>query len=158
MEFKASLGSSAKIISIGISVLFFGGIISMLLVPDDDKAILIVPIILLLVLAVSYYFSIRSYIVTADKIEIRRPFDSLSYDISRVSSAQRIDKKDLRFVIRTFGIGGLFSHTGEYWNKKLGNMTWYVTRTDTAIMLTMGHRKLVVSPDEPEQFIAALKL
>lgn len=156
MVFKTSLGISAKLISAGIAALFFAAIAWVWLAPKDTGAVLALPAILFLVMGISYYFSIRSYAIVDTKLEIRRPFDSIEYDLNSISSAARIDRRDLRFAVRTFGIGGLFSHTGQYWNKKSGHMTWYLTRFNTAVMLTIGSKKVVVSPDKPQEFINAL--
>lgn len=40
---------------------------------------------------------------------------------------------------------------------RIGNMFWYATRKDRAILVrTVRDKKIILTPDEPEQFLAAL--
>jgi hypothetical protein len=159
MEFSASLGKTAKISTIGIVSLFVAIMAGMFVSGSDNlfPTAIILPMTLVFVLGLSYYFSIKSYEVTDDEIIIRRPFDRVSYKKASVKSAERIEGKSIRFAVRTFGVGGLFAYTGEFWNSKYGSMTWYVTRMDTAIMMTTSsNKKIVISPDRPEEFTSAL--
>jgi hypothetical protein len=59
-------------------------------------------------------------------------------------------------TIRTFGVGGLFSSTGLFWNKELGRFFATVTNLKNAVLITDG-KKFVISPENPDEFIAEVQ-
>ena len=154
-KFSASTSTTVKIVTTLI-ILMLAGFVAMALL-DDSKLSLVPAAILLLVIGLSYYFSITKYEMDRNQLIIRRPFDSVSISLENLQSVERIAKKDLRWTVRTFGIGGLFSYTGTFWNKQLGSMTWYVTRMDKAVLLENGNQKIVISPDDPRKFLEVVK-
>ena len=156
MKFTASTSTTVKVVTAAIFILTIG--LALVAIKDEvGEAALIPASILAIVIAVSYYFSIRHYEIGDGKLIVRRPFDAVQIPLGNISDVQTVDRKRLRWTVRTFGIGGLFSYTGEFWNKKLGSMSWYVTRMDKAVMIVRGHRKIVISPDDPEKFLEVLK-
>ena len=55
-----------------------------------------------------------------------------------------------------FGVGGLFGYYGNFVNSTLGSMTWYATRRDKAVLITtLENKKIIVTPDSPEEFVAS---
>ena len=157
MEFAAPKSIWVKIITAVLAV-GFAGLCAVIFVVDEDRTAVVFPMaILLLVLGLSYYYSVVKYEVLPDKIIVHRPFDKVVIPTPGIA-ATRLDKKDIRLSIRTFGIGGVFSYTGTFWNSKLGNMTWYVSKMDHAVLLVDArNNKTVISPGNPEKFIAALQ-
>lgn len=157
MEFTASKSIWIKIITIVLAVGFVALAAGAFLVESNFEALLIPLFVLLFVFGLSYYFSIRRYEILGDSIIVHRPFDQVAIAKTGIKSAQRVAARELRMSIRTFGIGGVFSFTGQFWNGKFGSMTWYVTRMDRAVILIdAANNKTVISPDEPDAFIAAL--
>ena len=59
--------------------------------------------------------------------------------------------------IRLFGNGGVFCFIGYYRNAILGNYRAYVTDYAKSVILEFGGRKILVSPDDPEAFVEALR-
>lgn len=157
MEFAAPKSLWIKVIT-AVLALGFITLCAVIFRDDEDRTAVVFPIaILLLVFGLSYYYSIVKYEVLSDKIIVQRPFDSVSIPTSSLT-ARRLEKKDIRLSIRTFGIGGVFAYTGTFWNSKFGSMTWYVTDMNKAVLLTDSRsNKTIVSPDDPEKFIAALQ-
>lgn len=157
MEFAAPKSLWIKVIT-AVLALGFITLCAVIFRDDEDRTAVVFPIaILLLVFGLSYYYSIVKYKVLSDKIIVQRPFDSVSIPTSGLTG-RRIEKKDIRQSIRTFGIGGVFAYTGTFWNSKFGSMTWYVTDMDKAVLLTDSRsNKTIVSPDDAEKFIAALQ-
>ena len=157
MIFKASKSFWIKAITIAIFVAFAALIIGTLVGEFNGNDIWMPGTVLILVFGLSYFFSIREYEIDDRSIIIHRPFDTIVIPKAAIKKAMAVNKKDLRFSIRTFGIGGVFSYTGQFWNGRFGSMTWYVTRMDSAVMLiTSTNKKTVVSPDNREKFIAML--
>ena len=147
-----------KAITSGVIALF-AAILTTIVILDGgiSAAIFFIGALFILILAGCYYFRISSYSVTDDGIVIRRPFDMVVLKRDGLTDVCRIDGKSLRYSVRTFGIGGLFAITGKFWNRRYGDMTWYVTRTDRVVVLVFGQKKVLLSPDLPGEFLAALK-
>ncbi|VGO17923.1 hypothetical protein PDESU_06525 [Pontiella desulfatans] len=59
--------------------------------------------------------------------------------------------------IRLCGNGGLFSFTGLYRNKKLGNYRVFVNDLNRAVVLRFSKRTTVVTPDDPAAFVERVK-
>ena len=102
-------------------------------------------------------FMIRGYVITEDSILIRRLFWTKRLDRCGLKSAQVIPKA-MSKSLRTCGNGGGFSFTGWYWNKPLGFYRAFVTDLNRTVVLRFEKRTVVVSPGEPEDFVAELNL
>lgn len=102
-------------------------------------------------------FVIRSYSITEDAILIRRLFWTTRLGRAGLTSAEVVPKAMHRCV-RTCGNGGGFSFTGWYWSKSLGCFRAFVTDLERTVVLRFERRTVVVSPAEPEKFVAELIL
>ena len=109
----------------------------------------------LLVVGVSALFSIRGYSITPDAILVRRPGWSTRVPLAGLVSA-RFEPDAMRRSLRTFGNGGLFSFTGYFRNKPLGNYRAFVTDPHHTVVLRFTGRTIVLSPEAPERFVRDL--
>ncbi len=100
-------------------------------------------------------FMIRSYEITDDAILIHRLFATTRLDRSGLKSAVVIPQA-MRKSLRICGNGGVFSFTGWYWSKTLGSYRAFVTDQNRTVVLRFEKRTVVVSPDEPEEFVKEL--
>ncbi len=158
MVFKASLDRTAKFMTVSITLLFAAIAVGpRLMGKEGDTEIQIgLLLFLLVVYGITYAFSPLSYEVNETDLIIKRPFRNVVIPRRQIKNVFRIEQGKLTWSIRTFGVGGLFGYFGQFWNKEFGNMTWYVTRRENAIMvMTQNNKKIIVSPDATEQFIAA---
>lgn len=156
MIFKTTLDNEAKFTIVGVALLFFVIIaIGLLSSKDESEKTILLAIILILIYGFSYAFSPKMYEITEDSIIVKRPYRDMVLKLSQIKSISRIDDEQLRYTVRTFGVGGLFGYFGKFWNKELGMMTWYATRKNKVIMLiTTKDNKIILTPNEPEKFIA----
>ncbi|MCX7009116.1 MAG: PH domain-containing protein [Kiritimatiellaeota bacterium] len=60
------------------------------------------------------------------------------------------------FTLRLLGNGGVFAGTGIYWNKPHGVFRAYVTsaRLQDAVLITTDAGKVMISPEDPQSFLA----
>jgi hypothetical protein len=100
-------------------------------------------------------FMIREYAITEDAILIRRLFWTTRLERAGLKSAE-VTPKAMGKSLRTCGNGGAFSFTGWYWNKKLGHYRAFVTDLNRTVVLRFEKGTVVVSPDEPEDFVDEL--
>ena len=60
--------------------------------------------------------------------------------------------------LRTWGIGGVFGYIGHFKNRVLGNYKAYAThRRKTVVILTNNNEQIIITPDDPELFVQALR-
>ena len=102
-------------------------------------------------------FVVRGYTVRDDALLIRRLFWDTRIGLTGLQSA-RFDPSAMCGSVRTCGNGGLFSFTGWYWNRKIGKYRAFVTDPARAVVLVFANRRIVVTPDRPEDFVRALSV
>jgi hypothetical protein len=65
---------------------------------------------------------------------------------------------DLGRMVRRFGVGGLFGSFGWFRSEYMGDVDAYVTRRGGLVYIRLKNRRpLLLTPVEPERFLAALK-
>lgn len=157
MTYKTSLDNLAKGITIGVTILFAIIIIGEYsIIKDEGRAIPIcTTFVLLLIYFIAFAFRPINYNLTADKLIIHRLFVDVKIDRNQIKSVELIDKENIGWAIRTFGVRGLFGYYGDFANKRLGSMTWYATRRDrTVLVLTVDNKKIILTPNDPNKFVA----
>lgn len=100
-------------------------------------------------------FAVRGYRIDGDTLLVLRPLWGTGFTLHDLQSAE-IDPDAMAGSLRVCGNGGLFSITGWYWNRRLGLYRAFVTTPSHAVVLRFPRRVLVVTPDDPEAFVAAL--
>ncbi|HEX9981377.1 MAG TPA: PH domain-containing protein [Flavobacterium sp.] len=157
MNFKASLDNTARAVTGAITVLFLSIIFVPLLNHDDGGFHIVISLFLFIVYGISYGLHPAGYIIENEKLIVKRPALNVVILRDMIVSAQLPEPKTVTRALRTFGVGGLFGYYGQFYNSMFNTMTWYLTRTDRVVLLTLSDgKKIVISPDEPEAFIEAL--
>jgi len=59
--------------------------------------------------------------------------------------------------IRTWGIGGMFGYIGYFNNRILKSYKAYATHRRKTVVVSTKDHLIVVTPDDPEEFVASLK-
>ena len=157
MIYKTSLDKLAKGVTIGITIVFAFVIIILCSIIKETGTVIPICIIILLLLIYFIVFAYRpiNYVVSADSIIIHRPVLDVKISRDTIKSVELLDKEKMYGVIRTFGVGGLFGYYGQFYNSKIGSMTWYATRqNNTVLVRTIDNKNIVLTPDEPEKFVA----
>ena len=100
-------------------------------------------------------FVIRGYTITTGEILVHRLLWDTHVPRTGLQSAT-FDPKAMCKSIRTCGNAGFYSITGWYWSKTLKSYRAYVTDPRLAVVLRYENRRIVVSPESPEEFVRAL--
>ena len=136
MKYQASTDRTVKIITVGVFVLFlFISItnISILMKEPDNNRILLsmsASIIFSLVLLLfCYLYAPQSYEVTDTELIIRRKLKDVIIPISDIKEVKLVDDQEMKGLIRTFGVGGLFGYYGKFYSTSFGSMTFYATQS-----------------------------
>jgi len=157
MNYKASYDNLTKIVTIVVTILFaFICYTPIIFIKNGsaDRSPIFTVVALISVYFISYGFSTKEYQLTQDQIIIRRLFGNVKIKRSEISSVEIIEKDQMGWIIRTFGVSGLFGYWGKFSSSKLGSMTWYATKKNRIILIkTINNKRFVITPDEMEQFI-----
>ncbi len=108
------------------------------------------------ILIVAALFAVRGYSVLNGQLLVHRLGWATKFDLSTLSSVESSPGATLGSV-RALGIGGLFGFVGRYRNEVLGLYRAYATHDLNTVVLDFGGDKVVVTPDDPEQFVEAVR-
>jgi len=96
-------------------------------------------------------YLVRGYEMSGGELRIWRLFWKTKIDLSGLISVD-VNPDAMSKSLRTFGNGGLFSFSGAFWNKSLGQYRAYATNPANAVVLRFQSNIVVVTPEGPEQF------
>ncbi|MCW3106086.1 MAG: hypothetical protein JWQ09_592 [Segetibacter sp.] len=159
MTFKASLDGLAKGVTIAVSFLFALVLTQQiyLYLSGAHLSAFFTALPILAIYFATFFFRPIYYDITEDKLVIHRTIKDVIIKRQDIKRVEPIHKDQMKWTIRTFGVGGLFGYYGFFVNSKLGDMTWYATRRDKTVLIeTVDDKKFIVTPDEPEAFIKQL--
>lgn len=100
-------------------------------------------------------FIIRSYTVGARELLIERLFWTTRVPLNDLQSAG-FQPEAMRGSWRLWGNGGMLSITGWYRNRALGTYRAFVTELKNTVVLRFANKTIVVSPENPEQFVSEI--
>jgi hypothetical protein len=63
----------------------------------------------------------------------------------------------MRRSLRSFGNGGLFCFAGLFRNKQLGPYRAFATNPAPTVVLRFARHVIVITPENPEEFVGALE-
>ena len=161
-EYKCTLDDAARYMVPGLILLilflvggaqFFIGVSTS---PRSIPVMLIGTIPLLVISVAMYILSPLSVTVDDHSITINRRAKPVVIEFSDIARIHKV--VDMKFALRTFGNGGLFGYTGQYYKNGIGSMTWYCTQRKNYILIekTTG-KKIVITPDDPDGFLQDIK-
>ena len=148
-EFGAPWGRMLKGVSGGVLLLFIG--IALAGKPSGTVLVLF-PLLLLLALP----FMVRGYGVSGNELIIKRLGWTTRFPLDDFQSLE-VDPDAMKRTIRLCGNGGLFSFTGLYRNKKLGNYRAFVNDLNRMVVLRFAKHTIVISPDDPAAFVEKVR-
>ena len=148
-SFPASYDKATKLISAGISVLL---LLLTVVIPG-----VFVGCLGALLLVATYAWSPRNYTISEGSILVKRLIGSVRIPLIGIREARIATPDDFRDCIRLLGNGGLFGYYGQFRTAKLGNCTWYVTNQSHAVVVITRAGTTVVSPDDADGFLAAIR-
>jgi hypothetical protein len=153
-NFKAPWGKTLRWMSLFSFVIFASACVPALLInkPEELRWLVVLPV---LILPGAALFIIRSYEIEPHALAIRRLFWTTRLSLSDLQSAV-VAPDAMRRSLRLCGNGGMFSITGWYRNSALGNYRAFVTNLEKTVVLRFAANTIVVSPENPEQFVSEI--
>ena len=105
------------------------------------------------IMIVAYGYHPIRYEVNTECLIIHRPFTNIIIQKKDIRSLAVLTKEEMGFVVRVFGVGGLFGYFGKFSSGSMGMMVWYATRRDNFVLVqTNSGQKIVLTPDEYLKF------
>lgn len=97
-------------------------------------------------------FMVRGYELSEGAIKVRRLGWQTVLPLAGLKSVSG-QADAMQGTLRLLGNGGLFSFTGEFWNRRLGRYRALATDPRRAVVLRYPRRTIVITPHDPQQFI-----
>jgi hypothetical protein len=109
------------------------------------------------ILAITALGMVLGYSLSETEIVIRRAGWKKRLPIDTLQAVE--GKPDgMRGSLRLAGNGGLFSFTGLFWNKELKRFHAYATDPSRVVVLRYQKKTIVITPHDPQQFIARARM
>jgi len=115
-----------------------------------------VGILPLLIPLLSSFFMVRSYRIENATLCVARLFWETRIPLAGLSAADIVPQA-MQGGSKTLANSGLFAYCGRFYNPRLGAYRALVSDPSRTVVLHFGRRVLVVSPERPEDFLAALQ-
>jgi hypothetical protein len=143
-HYKASLDLPAKIIT---------GLFHILCLFFALKGMLLPALLLFVTDVVCYFLHPTGYELNKAELLIKRPFKPVVIKRTDIAEIVFLTDEQLKWTIRSFGVGGLFGYFGYFYNRQLGSMLWYTSQRKNRILIRLkNEEKIVISPDDPSLF------
>jgi len=153
IEFRAPWSKPLRIVTaVTTAILLTTSLLVMLLGQKDSAVTVLIGVVPLLLLAIAIPCGIRGYVLTDQSIIVRRVGWRTCLPLSDLQSVSG-DANAMRGSLRLLGNGGLFSFSGEFWNRSLGRYRALATDPSRAVVLRYPGRTIVITPHDPQQFI-----
>jgi hypothetical protein len=101
-------------------------------------------------------FLVRGFVLAPGELRVKRFGWQNRFALVDVTSIE-VNPEALRGSIRLWGSGGLFGFFGWFRNQKLGMYRAYGTDPKLAVIIRLGRRTIVVTPENPEKFVTELE-
>ncbi|MFI5222059.1 MAG: PH domain-containing protein [Bacteroidia bacterium] len=100
-------------------------------------------------LIICYVLSPGSYVINETDLIIKRPAGDAKIKLSDIAEIRMANEGELKWMLRTFGNGGLFGYYGKYFVYGIGTLTLYTTKLTNRIFIqTKQGKKFLISPDD----------
>ncbi len=73
-------------------------------------------------------------------------------------TARRLTDDEKRYLARLASAGGIVAGCGGFDSVRLGEFDLYAANMENAVLVEAGEIRLVVTPDDPDSFLAALEV
>lgn len=154
-RFSAPWSRSLKLLTLLGSLVLLVVPLAALAANDFSGALSLVIVLPLVIWAATLPFMVTGYELSAGQLRIARLGWATVYPLRQLRGAE-FQPGVMAGSLRVFGNGGLFSISGWFRNKTLGKYRAFVTDPARSVVLRFADRTIVVSPGEPERFVAAV--
>jgi hypothetical protein len=98
----------------------------------------------------------RALAVGGGEVRVERPLRPVVIPLAALRAVGRLPREAEGGLLRTFGSGGAFGYYGRYWSRRLGAVRLHATRLRDFVVLEADDGRHLVTPGDPEAFVAAV--
>ncbi|MGD1906022.1 MAG: PH domain-containing protein [Leptolyngbyaceae cyanobacterium] len=155
--FKAPWGNTLIAVTSILGLLLVGIVLVGLLIGPRTNPIWIGSMVVLpvVILGVTAFLGVWGYRIQGQTLYVQRLGWQSEIALEQLQSVEQVPAA-MKGSIKTWGNGGLFGFVGRFRNATLGPYQAYATDLTRTVVLTFPDRKIVLSPEEPEQFVRTL--
>jgi hypothetical protein len=150
-HFCASLTLMLKVYTGGIVLIFLLAVVYELNAGRPLSAIALVGLVL-----IGALFSVQGYSVVDGKLLVHRGGWANTFDLKELRSVE-VSPNVIIGSVSLCSTRGFFGLAGYLRNATLGRYRAYVTDGRKAVVLDIGGQKVVLSPDQPEEFAESVR-
>jgi len=154
MNYRLPAGKSVKIIT-PLAFLMPLALLIWFYILDITLVGILISIPLFIVFSVVYAYTPKEVVLEDEQLVIKKVFGKVSISYSKIEEISYFKKLSWK-TIRLFGSGGLFGWFGIFHVPGIGEVWIYARRTRDFVFIK-ADRKYLISPENPQMFIAALK-
>jgi len=120
--------------------------------PEEAWVRWFAPAVVLSAIGGTSLWLIRGFALDDNALLVRRSFWVNRIPLTRIASAE-VDPRACERAWKTMGNDGLFAMHGRFRNKRLGKFQAYVTDPANSVVLKVPGDIIVISPENPRQFV-----
>jgi hypothetical protein len=125
--------------------------------PESIKYLTV--LILLIAFVLAYILHPTKYILTDVYLGIKKPFYTTKIALNSIENLKQIDYEDLAIRSRLFASGGIWGYFGIYNSSNFGRIYLNVSNFNSLVLIVTKSKKIiVVSPENPSDFVNKIKL
>jgi hypothetical protein len=124
--------------------------------PSALPGVLLPLLAVAVILPLTWALAPRALTLGGGVLRVERPFGPLEIPLAGIRAVGRLPREALRGLVRTWGSGGAFGWYGRHWSRRLGAVRLHATRRDGYVVVDTDEGRHVVTPDDPDAFVAAL--
>jgi len=153
IHYTASWGTPLKLITAVGSLVVLGATALCLFAPLNGPPWLhLFAALPLAILVACMMQMVRGYRLSSGTLEVIRLWWTTRVELRGLTTAA-LDPRACKGSLRVWGNGGFFVFSGQFSNATLGSYELFATDLSRAVVLRLPQRTVVVTPDQPEQFI-----
>jgi hypothetical protein len=127
-----------------------------LIVPALLPAALLASAIMAAVVGVTWLLAPIGYELRPRALVVLRRVRPISVALEEIRGVDRLADGAAGWALRVSGNAGMFGWVGEFWNRRLGLFRVYATRRTGLVRVDTERELFVLSPDDPDAFVAAV--
>jgi hypothetical protein len=126
---------------------------------DDPMAALaglVGPLVALVLVPVTWALAPRALTIGGGMLRVERPLRPVEVPLGEVRAVGRLPGGAPKGIVRVGGSGGAFGSYGRFWSRDLGLVRVYATRRSDHVLVDTDQGRFLLTPGEPDAFVAAL--
>ncbi len=114
-------------------------------------------LVLAVALPLAWALAPRALTVGEGAVRVERRLRPVVIPLAGLRAVGRLPPGAEGTLLRLFGSGGAFGYYGRYWSRRLGAVRLHATRRTGYVVLEADGRRHLVTPDDAEAFVAAVR-